>query len=52
MKIENGMCKQKYEKATLILLEAEDVLHTSGESTPTDPGIDLPLDPFDPVTKP
>ena len=50
MKTENRMQKREYEAAKLTVLEAEDVLRTSGEST--DPGIDLPLDPFNPVTKP
>ena len=51
MKTENRSQKRAYEAAKLTVLETEDVLRTSGE-TQKDPGIDLPLDPFNPVTKP
>ena len=53
MKLEKEKQKQKmqYEPSSIeiILFATEDILTTSGIGDPGyDPGIDLPLDPFDP----
>lgn len=52
MKLEKEKQKMQYEPPSIeiILFATEDILATSGTGDPGyDPGIDLPLDPFDPI---
>ena len=52
LKLEKEKQKMQYEPPSIeiILFATEDILTTSGTGDPGyDPGIDLPLDPFDPI---